>query len=93
MSPFPVLRGQGARKLTCRVSTVYLLGPLFSPLEFPVTAENFNFSSVIFVFVTLCGAVSWWVVPEDMWLSRRALKRIEDSTAGHGSTDEETRKI
>lgn len=72
---------------------VYLLGPLFSPLEFPVTAENFNFSSVIFVFVTLCGAVSWWVVPEDMWLSRRALKRIEDSAAGHDGADAETRKI
>ena len=77
------------------LAPVYLLGPLFSPLEFPVTAENFNFSSVIFVFVTLCGAVSWWVVPEDMWLSRRALKRIEDSAGGHGATteEEETRKL
>jgi hypothetical protein len=74
-------------------SAVYLLGPLFSPLEFPVTAQNFNFSSVIFVFVTLCGAVSWWVVPEDMWLSRRALKRIEDSAAGPGSAEGETHKI
>ncbi|GAA5955471.1 hypothetical protein JCM8115_006764 [Rhodotorula mucilaginosa] len=72
---------------------LYLLGPLFSPLEFPVTAQNFNFSSVIFVFVTLCGAVSWWVVPEDMWLSRRALKRIEDSAAGPGSAEGETHKI
>ncbi|GAA5986636.1 hypothetical protein JCM10908_003832 [Rhodotorula pacifica] len=55
---------------------LYLLGPLFSPLEFPVTAQNFNFSSVIFVFVTLCGVISWYLVPEEMWLSRRALSQI-----------------
>lgn len=66
------------------LSAVYLLGPLFSPLEFPVTAQNFNFSSVIFVFVTICGAVSWYIVPEDMWLSRRALGRI-GSEAAHSA--------
>lgn len=55
---------------------------LLSPLEFPVTAQNFNFACAVFAFVTLAGAVSWWVVPEDHWLSRRAVGRILDSTEG-----------
>lgn len=31
---------------------------------------------VIFAAVTLMGIVSWWVVDEDKWLSRRALGRV-----------------
>ncbi|POY74129.1 hypothetical protein BMF94_2941 [Rhodotorula taiwanensis] len=61
---------------------LFLLGPLFSPLEFPVTAENLNFAPVIFVAITIMGAVSWWVVPEERWLSRRALKQIENAAEG-----------
>ncbi|GAA5854683.1 hypothetical protein JCM8547_004938 [Rhodosporidiobolus lusitaniae] len=65
----------------------FLLCVLFSPLEFPVTAQNFNFACVIFGFVTIAGAVSWWLVPEDDWLSRRAVGRILEATvAPHGST-------
>lgn len=67
--------------LTCSPA-VFLLGPLFSPLEFPVTAENLNFAPVIFVAITIMGAVSWWVVPEERWLSRRALKQIENAAEG-----------
>ncbi|GAA5971787.1 hypothetical protein JCM11641_001512 [Rhodosporidiobolus odoratus] len=58
----------------------FLLAVLFSPLEFPVNAQNFNFACAVFAFVTIAGAVSWWVVPEDMWLSRRAVGRIIDAT-------------
>jgi hypothetical protein len=43
---------------------------MFSPYVWPVTAETFNFSSVLFVFVTLIGVVSWYIVPESKWLSR-----------------------
>lgn len=43
---------------------------MFSPYVWPVTAETFNFSSVLFVFVTIIGAVSWFIVPESKWLSR-----------------------
>ncbi|BGO90710.1 hypothetical protein NBRC10512_000650 [Rhodotorula toruloides] len=60
----------------------FLMAVLLSPLEFPVTAQNFNFACAVFTFVTLAGAVSWWVVPEDNWLSRRAVGRILDSTEG-----------
>lgn len=62
--------------------TAFLMAVLLSPLEFPVTAENFNFACAVFTFVTLAGAVSWWVVPEENWLSRRAVGRILDSTEG-----------
>ncbi|BGP15065.1 hypothetical protein JCM10213v2_003020 [Rhodosporidiobolus nylandii] len=65
----------------------FLMAVLLSPLEFPVTGQNFNFACAIFAFVTACGAISWWFVPEDSWLSRRAVGRILDATeAPHGST-------
>lgn len=43
---------------------------MFSPYVWPVTAETFNFSCVLFVFVTIIGVVSWFIVPESKWLSR-----------------------
>ncbi|KAL8292848.1 hypothetical protein RQP46_000542 [Phenoliferia psychrophenolica] len=58
--------------IVAAVFNTFLLTVLFSPFTFPVTAQNFNFSSVIFVAITLMGVVSWWVVPEKNWLARRA---------------------
>ncbi|GAA6005514.1 uncharacterized protein JCM10292_007375 [Rhodotorula paludigena] len=79
----------------CIISAIFntfLLAVLFSPLEFPVTGENLNFAFAVFAFITIAGVVSWWVVPADMWLARRELKRIH--AAGNGepipSTDEAT---
>lgn len=37
---------------------------------------------VIFGSVTIMGMVSWWVVPEDRWLSRRAVNRVLDAAEG-----------
>ncbi|GAA5920260.1 hypothetical protein JCM6882_003663, partial [Rhodosporidiobolus microsporus] len=48
---------------------------------------NLNFAFAVFTFVTLAGVVSWWVVPEEMWLSRRAVGRIlESAAAPRGAT-------
>jgi len=41
-----------------------------SPFFFPVTAETFNFASVIFGAVTIFGLLSWYFVPESRWLRR-----------------------
>ncbi|KAK4702748.1 translation initiation factor 5B, partial [Phenoliferia sp. Uapishka_3] len=60
----------------------FLLTVLFSPYEFPVNAQNFNFSCVIFGVVTIAGMVSWWCVPEEAWLSRRNVGKVLDVVEG-----------
>ncbi|GAA5822090.1 hypothetical protein JCM11251_004853 [Rhodosporidiobolus azoricus] len=74
-------------KLFCVIAAVFntfLLAVLFSPLEFPVTGQNLNFAFAVFTFVTLAGAVSWWIVPEENWLSRRAMGCILEATGKQG---------
>ncbi|KAM0746497.1 gamma-aminobutyric acid transporter [Meredithblackwellia eburnea MCA 4105] len=77
----------------CVISAVwntFLLTVLFSPYEWPVTAQNFNFSSVIFGAVTIFGIISWWIVPEANWLSRRAIGRVLDVVEGKDGVDSPT---
>ncbi|GAA6004927.1 hypothetical protein JCM10207_008454 [Rhodosporidiobolus poonsookiae] len=74
--------------LFCVIAAVwntFLLAVLFSPLEFPVTGQNFNFACAIFGFVTICGVISYFVVPEEMWLSRRAVGRILNAADGEAT--------
>lgn len=61
------------------------LPPLTRPprLTFSFVLQNFNFACVIFAAVTVMGIVSWWIVPEENWLSRRAVGRIHDAAEGH----------
>lgn len=49
---------------------MFICSVMFSPYVFPVTAQTFNFSCVIFAFVTLLGVVMYLITPEDRWLSR-----------------------
>ena len=106
--------------LIAAVWNTFLLCVLFSPYEFPVSAQTFNFSSgqcfsacacngsrapvpcadrwfpgtgaVIFGAVTIFGIVSWAVIPNEQWLSRRALATMihphqpDAKDAGEGST-------
>jgi len=74
------------------VWNTFLLTVLFSPYEFPVNAQNFNFSCVIFGAVTIMAIVSWWFVPEEAWLSRRAVAKVLDATEGKTTDDEQVSK-
>ena len=59
----------------------YLAGVLFSPLEFPVSGETFNYSPVIFGAITIFGIVTWLVTPEEKWLPAARLgmlKQVEE---------------
>lgn len=56
----------------------YLAAVLFSPLYFPVTADSFNYSSVIFGAITIFGIVSWWITPEDKWLPSARLQKLRE---------------
>jgi len=60
----------------------YLVGFVFnafvfavdiSPFTFPVTAETFNFASVIFGSITIFALISWWLIPEEKWLRKKFL--------------------
>lgn len=76
------------------VWNVFLLTVLFSPYIWPVTAQNFNFSSLIFGAVTIMGIVSWWVIPEKDWLSRRQVARVLEATEAEGeSKDNEAAEL
>ncbi|KXT01565.1 hypothetical protein AC578_6328 [Pseudocercospora eumusae] len=62
--------------LVALVWNLYLASVLFSPIVFPVTAESFNYSPVIFGAITIFGIVTWWITPEDRWLPYGRLGRI-----------------
>lgn len=67
---------------------LFLLSVLFSPYIWPVSAQNFNFSSLIFGSVTIMGVISWWFVPEKDWLSRRQVARVLEATETDGEIKE-----
>jgi len=60
------------------VWNLYLACVLFSPLYFPVTAEGFNYSPVIFGAITLFGILSWWLTPEEKWLPAARLGKVRE---------------
>jgi len=47
-----------------------IVAVMVSPFFFPVTAETFNFASVIFGAITIFGILTWYFTPEDKWLPR-----------------------
>jgi len=47
-----------------------IVSVMISPFFFPVTAQSFNFASVIFGSVTIFGVLTWYFIPEDKWLRK-----------------------
>ncbi|TKX24053.1 amino acid permease-6 [Elsinoe australis] len=72
--------GKWSRPMTfvAFIWNTYLAGVLFSPLYFPVTAESFNYSPVIFGAITIFGILTWWFTPEDQWLPSARLGKLRD---------------
>ncbi|KAF2091684.1 amino acid transporter [Saccharata proteae CBS 121410] len=64
--------------LIALVWNLYLAAVLFSPLEFPVSADNFNYSPVIFGAVTIFGILSYYFTPEDKWLPQARLGKMRE---------------
>lgn len=49
-----------------------------SPFEFPVSAQTFNFSIVIFGAISIFAFLSWYFTPEEKWLRKdQILKAFE----------------
>ncbi|KAF2165132.1 hypothetical protein M409DRAFT_56023 [Zasmidium cellare ATCC 36951] len=60
------------------VWNLYLAAVLFSPLTFPVDADTFNYSPVIFGAITIFGILTWWIYPEDRWLPAARLGKVHE---------------
>lgn len=75
--------GRWSRPLTliALIWNTYLAAVLFSPIQFPVSAETFNYSSVIFGAITIFGLLSWLFTPEDRWLPAARLGKIREIDA------------
>jgi amino acid transporter len=58
------------------VWNLYAAAVLFSPLYFPVTADTFNFSCVIFAAITLFAVICWLVMPEEKWLKTKRIAAV-----------------
>ena len=90
--------GRWSRPLTliALIWNLYLAAVMFSPIEFPVTAETFNCKSestllehtnnvqdscVIFGAVTIFALITWWFTPEDQWLPSARLGKVHQLEA------------
>ncbi|PAV20578.1 amino acid transporter [Pyrrhoderma noxium] len=64
-----------------------LFAVMISPFYYPVTSDTFNFACVIFGSATIFGIISYFVIPEDKWLSREkillALQTADTPTENH----------
>lgn len=72
------------------VWNAFLAAVLFSPLYFPVTAEGFNYSPVIFGAITIFAFVTWWVTPEEKWLPAARLGKVHQLDEEYRPRSEES---
>ncbi|KAK5111814.1 hypothetical protein LTR62_004734 [Meristemomyces frigidus] len=70
--------------LIALVWNLYLACILFSPLQFPVTGQTFNYSPVIFGAITLFGLVTYFVTPQEDWLPAARLGKVHEIDAAVG---------
>lgn len=70
--------GRWSRPLTfiSFVWNLYLACVLFSPIEFPVTGQTFNYSPVIFGGITILAFLTYFFTPEDRWLPNARLSKV-----------------
>lgn len=64
---------------------IYLAAILFSPLQFPVTAQNFNYAPVVMTIITIFALSTWAYFPKESWLRwaqlQKANKVAQDGTS------------
>ncbi|KAI7564662.1 amino acid transporter [Hortaea werneckii] len=75
--------GKWSRPLTfvAFVWNLYLACVLFSPLEFPVNGQSFNYSPVIFGTITIFGFLTYFFTPEEQWLPAARLGKVHQLEA------------
>ncbi|KAI7432389.1 amino acid transporter, partial [Hortaea werneckii] len=80
--------GKWSRPLTfvAFVWNLYLACVLFSPLEFPVNGQSFNYSPVIFGAITIFGILTYFFTPEEQWLPAARLGKVHQLEAEYQPT-------
>lgn len=80
--------GKWSRPLTfvAFVWNLYLACVLFSPLEFPVNGQSFNYSPVIFGAITIFGFITYFFTPEEQWLPAARLGKVHQLEAEYQSS-------
>ena len=56
---------------------------MISPFYFPVTADTFNFASVILGAVTIFAVLTWYFTPADKWLRQEQIENAMRAAEGH----------
>ncbi|KAL1979675.1 hypothetical protein VTN96DRAFT_5374 [Rasamsonia emersonii] len=64
----------------------WVVAVLYSPYEFPVTGDTFNYAPVIMGGVTILALLSYWLTPEEAWLPRNRISHFIESK---GAVEEE----
>ena len=72
--------GKWSRPMTliAMVWNLYLAAVLFSPIEFPVTGQTFNYSCVIFGAITIFAFITYFLTPEEAWLPSARLGKLRE---------------
>ncbi len=56
---------------------------MVSPFSFPVTADTFNFASVIFGVITILALLCWYFTPANKWLRQEQIEQAMRTAEGH----------
>jgi amino acid transporter len=58
-------------QLIAFVWNLYFLALLITPLQYPVSAQTFNYAPVVLAIITIFGVASWWFIPAENWAPYR----------------------
>jgi amino acid transporter len=61
------------------VWNLWLVAVLFSPWEFPVSAETLNYAPIIMGIVTIFSLISWYFIPANKWLPSARIEEVLDA--------------
>ncbi|KAG8923373.1 hypothetical protein FRC02_011179 [Tulasnella sp. 418] len=75
---FPLGRASKLFYASTALFSGFLFAVYVSPFIFPVTAQNLNFGGIIFGAINILGLISYWLTPEDKWLSREQVQQMYD---------------
>jgi hypothetical protein len=60
---------------------LYAAAVLFSPINFPVTNQTFNYACVVFGAITIFGILCWLVMPEEEWLKTKRIVAVIEANS------------
>ncbi|KAB5591379.1 Amino acid permease [Ceratobasidium theobromae] len=56
-----------------------MVAVLVSPLQFPVTGPNLNYTGPVFGIITIFGVLSWLLIPEEKWMRSERITEMYEA--------------